>query len=97
MARQHTTSQSLISMVRPALVSLGLVILFGKLDEPAGPLMTNLLGAAARTALELLLSLVLAAWQALQAYAFDHQWFSPCPFQILVSFWRLLHVVAGAA
>jgi hypothetical protein len=97
MARQHTTSQSPISVVVAALVGLGLVILFVKLDEPAPPLMASLLCAAARTALELLLSLVPAAWQALQAYTFDHQWFSPCPFQMLVSFWPLLHVVAGAA
>jgi hypothetical protein len=56
--------------------------------------MTNLVGAAERTALELLFSFVPAAWQA---YAFDHQWISPCPLQMLVSFWPLLHVVAGAA
>ncbi len=53
MAREHTTSKSLISIVGAAVAALGLVILFGKLD-----LMTNLLGAAARTALESLLSLV---------------------------------------
>ena len=97
MARQHTTSHSLISIVGAALVALGLVILFEKPDGPAAPLMTNLLGAAARTALELLLSLVPAAWQALQAYAFDHQWFSPCPLQLLASLWPLLHVIAAAA
>jgi hypothetical protein len=97
MARQHTTSQRLISMVRPAVVSLGFVILFGTLNKPAARLMTNLLGAAARTALEFLLSVVPTAWQALQAYAFDYQWVSPCPFQLLVSFWPLLHVAAGAA
>lgn len=97
MARQHATSESLISMVGAALVSLGLVVVFGKLDEPAAPLMTNLLGAAARTALELLLSLAPPAGQALRARAFDHQWLSPCPLQMLVSFWPLLHVVAGAA
>jgi hypothetical protein len=56
--------------------------------------MTNLLGAAARTTLELL---VPAAWQALQAYAFDHQGFSPCPLHMLLSVWPFLHVIAGAA
>jgi len=35
MARQHTTPQSLISIVEAALIALGLVILFGKLDGPA--------------------------------------------------------------
>jgi hypothetical protein len=94
MARQHTTSESLISIVRAVLVAIALVILFGKLDGPAARLMTSLLGAAARTTLELL---VPAAWQALQAYAFDHQWFSQCPLHMLVSVWPLLHVIAGAA
>lgn len=93
MARQHTTPQGLISIVEAALVALGFVILFAKLDGPAAQWMTNLLGTTVRTALELLLSLVPAAWQALQAYAVDHQ----CPLQLLVSFWPLLHVIAGAA
>ena len=97
MARQHTTSQSLISIVGAAVVGLGLVILVAKLDGPAAQLMSNLLCAATRTALELLLSAVPAAWQALQAYAFDHQWFSPCPIQTLISFWPLLHVMAGVS
>ena len=95
MAREHTTSKSLISIVGAAVAALGLVILFGKLDGPASRLMTNLLGAAARTALESLLSLV--SWQALQAYTFDHHWFSPCPLQMVATFWSLLHVAAGVA
>src|ERR1700686_874685 len=53
MARQHTSSQALKAIVGAALVGLGLVILFGKLDGPAVQL-TNLLAAAAREALELL-------------------------------------------
>jgi hypothetical protein len=96
MARQHTSSQTLKSIVGAALVGLGLVILFGKLDGPAVPL-TNLLAAAAREALELLLAIVPAAWQALQAHAFDHREHSPCPVQMLASFWPLLRVMAGAA
>jgi len=60
--------------------------------------LTNLLGDAAREAVELLPSVLPAAWQALQAYAFDHQWFSPCPLQmLLVSSWPLLHVIAAVA
>jgi hypothetical protein len=95
MAREHATSKSLVSIVGAVVVALGLAILFGKLDGPAARLMTNLLGAAARMALELLLSLV--PWQALQTYAFDHHWFSPCPLQMVATFWSLLHVVAGVA
>jgi hypothetical protein len=97
MARKHTTSKSRISIVGAAVVVLGVVILLEKLDGPAARLTTNLLGAGARTALQLLLSLVPAAWQSLQAYVFDHHWFSPCPFQMVATFWSLLHVVAGAA
>ena len=88
MARQQTTSLSLISIMGAALVALGLAILFGNLVGPAVP---------ATTALDLLLSLVPAAWRAFEAFAFDHQWFSPCPLQMLAAFWPLLHVVAGAA
>ena len=97
MARKHTTLKSLVSIVGAAVVALGLVILFGKLDGPATRLMTNLLGAAARTALELLLSHVPLAWQALQGYAFDHQGPSACPLQIVTTFWSVLHVMAVAA
>jgi hypothetical protein len=95
MARKHTTSKSLISIVGAAVVVLGVVILLGKLDGPAARLMTNPHGAAARTALQLLLSLVPAAWQALEAHAFDHHWFAPCPLQMVATFWSLLHVMAG--
>jgi hypothetical protein len=100
MARQRTIFQNFKSIKTRANVALGLVILlgglFGRLDGPAGHL-TNLLGTAAREALRLLPYLVPAAWQALQAYAFDHQWFSACPFQMLVSFLPLLRVMAGTA
>ena len=97
MARQHKTSQKLIPIVEAALVALGLVILLGKLDGPVAQLTTDLLHAAARAALELLLSLAPAAGQTLQAYAVDHLRFSPCPLETLVSLWPLLHVIAGAA
>ena len=85
MARQHQFFKSLKSVLGAVLIALGLVILFGKLDAPAGQL-THLLGTAAKETLELLPSL---------AYAFDHQWFSPCPLQMLVSFWPLLRVLAA--
>jgi hypothetical protein len=97
MARQHTTLKSLISIVGAAALAVGFAILFGKLDGPATRLMTGLFGAAARTALELVLSLVPAAWQALQGHTFDHHWFSPCPLQMVATFWSLLHVMAGVA
>ncbi len=73
-----------------AVVGLGIVILFGSVDGLPAHLI-DLLFTAARKTLELV------AWQALQAYAFDHQRFSPCPLQMLVSFWPPLHALAGAA
>jgi hypothetical protein len=96
MARQHTTFQNFKSIASAANVALGLVILFGRLDGPAAH-STSLFGIAARGALKLLPYLVPAAWQALQAYAFDHHWFSACPLEMLVSFWPVLHVMAEAA
>jgi hypothetical protein len=96
MARQHKT-QRLIATIEAALLALGLVILLEKLDGPAAQLMTDLLRVAARSALDLLLSLAPAAGQTLQAYAVDHLQFSPCPLDALVSLWPLLHVIARAA
>jgi hypothetical protein len=97
MARQH---KRVNSTAVAAVAGLGLVILlgglFGRLDRPATATMC-LVGTAAREALRLLPYLVPAAWQALQAYAFGHQWFSACPLEMLVSFLPLLHVIAGAA
>jgi len=97
MASQQKTSQRLIAVIQAALVALSLVILLEKLDGPAAQLMTDLLRVAARSALELLLSLAPAAGQTLQAYAVDHLQFSPCPLETLVSLWPLLHVIAAAA
>jgi hypothetical protein len=97
MASEHTTSKSLTLIAGAAAAALGLAILFGKLDGSASGLMNRLLGAAARTVLELLLSLVPAAWQAFQGYAPDHHWFAPCPFQMAATLWSLLHLMAGAA
>ena len=96
MARQHKT-QRLIATIEAALLALGLVILLEKLDGPVAQLMTDLLRVAARSALDLLLSLAPAVGQTLQAYAVDHLQFSPCPLDALVSLWPLLHVIARAA
>jgi hypothetical protein len=91
MARQHT-----ISILGAAVVGLGLVILFGKLDGPAAQV-TSLLGTAARETLELLPTILPSAWQALQGNLFDHQGLSSCPLQMFVSFLPLLYIIAGAA
>jgi hypothetical protein len=95
MASQRAILSRFIRVAEAALVALALVILFGKLDGSAGRLVTDLVGAASRTALDVSLSLLPAAWQVLQAYAFDHPF--PCPLQMLASLWPLLHVITGAA
>ena len=92
MARQHKSTQRLRSIAGAAVIGLGLVLLFGKIDGPAAQL-THLLGTAGSGALDLLPYFVPVA---LQAYAFDHLRFSPCALHMLVSFWPLLHVLAGA-
>lgn len=95
MATQHTSFQRLKPIVRAAFVGLVLVLLFERLDGPAAPA-TNLLCSAAGETLALLPTFVPVAWQALQAFAFDHHWFSPCPLHMLISFWSLFRVMTGA-
>jgi hypothetical protein len=96
MASQHTTSQSLISIVGATFVGPGLVMAIGKLDGLECQLI-SLLGAIAREALMLLPSLLPTAWKVLQAYVFGHPLLSSCPLEMLVSFWPLFRVIAGAA
>lgn len=95
MARQQATLQNLKSIAAAALAGLGLVILFGMTDEPTAQV-TNILGFAAKMAMELLPCVVPAAWRALETYASDHQGFSPCILQMLVSCWSLVHGLAAA-
>jgi hypothetical protein len=91
MARQH---KRVSSTAVAALAGLGFIILFAMLNGPAAHL-TNILGTEAGEALRLLPYLVPAAWQAFEAYAFDHQSFSPCLPEMLVSCWPMVDVIAG--
>ena len=95
MANQHAISNSLKPIVGAVLVGLTIIILFGKLDSPAAPLV-NFLCMATREALVLLPSFVLTAWQAFQQDAGDHPQFSLCALQMLV-FWPLLQGMAKSA
>lgn len=95
MARQQTPFQRLRSIVRAAVVGLVLVLLFGMLDGLAAPA-TDLLRSAAGEMLALLPTFVPAAWQALEAFAFNHQGLSPRPLYILLSFWPVFRAIAGA-
>ncbi len=96
MGRQQAILQNVKSIAAVALVGLGLAILAGKLGGPAAQV-DSTLSCVARVMVGLLPYVVPAAWRTLQSYVFDHQGFSPCHLQILVSCWSLLHVVAGAA
>jgi len=95
MGRQQATLQNVKSITAAALVGLGLVIL-GKVGGPT-PHLDTILSCVARETMGLVPYIAPAAWRALQSYVFDHQGFSPCHLQILVSCWSLLQVVAGAA
>jgi hypothetical protein len=97
MARQHNTSRIAKSILAAALVGLSLFSLSGKLDGPSAQWTNNLLGASAGVALELLPSIVSAAWHVLQTLALDHSKSSSCPLQMLVSCWPVLSILARAA
>jgi hypothetical protein len=96
MARQQAIFQNEKSIAAAALVGLGLAILFGKVCGPTAQV-TNILGFVAREAMQLMPYVVPAASRALQSYGFDHQGFSPCLLQMLVSCWSLVQGLAGAA
>ena len=85
--------QSLKPIAGAAIAWLGILGLFGNLDRFV-PQFSNLLCGAVREGLGLLPCIAPVAWQAMQAYAFDHpllEWL----FQLLLSLWPLLHVMAG--
>ena len=96
MARQQATLQNLKPIAAAVLVGFGLVILFSNADGPTAQL-DSILSCAAQEMLGLLLYIVPAGWRALESYVFDHQGFSPCHLQVLVSCWSLVQVVVGAA
>lgn len=81
MTSQHTTPQSLKSIIAVALVGLGL-------NGAACPV-RHLLSAIVGKALGILPSLVLAGWQGSQAFALDHQRLLDFLSQS-VSFWTLI-------
>ena len=84
MTSQHTTPQSLKSIIGVALVGLGL-------NGAACPA-SHLLSAIVGKALGILPSVVLAAWQASQSFALDHQRLLDFLSQS-VSFWVLIDSV----
>ena len=96
MANQ-TRTQRAKPIVRAILAMLVLATLLAALNGPARQL-NSLSSLACTAALELLPSVVPAAWQAVQGFVLDHHLFCPCTLETLVSFgWPLLRVLAGAA
>jgi hypothetical protein len=95
MARQSRAFAGLKSIAWAGIAGLGMVILVVRLDGPAAWL-TNFVGVVACKALGLLPYLLPVAWRVLQALAFGGQLAAPCPVQMLVSLWPLVHAAAGA-
>jgi hypothetical protein len=96
MAGQGTVCGSPKSIAGASLVGLVVFMQFGNLNETAAQLSCSL-GSAAGEAIGVLPSVVLAAASAaLQTCVFDHQRYLQDLFQMLVSFWMLLLVIAGA-
>jgi hypothetical protein len=94
MTRQHTNSWNLKPIAGVALAGLGIAVLLGG-PELATAQLSHFLGTAAWGVLGVLPSIVAAAWQALQAYAFGHDQFLLCPVRMLVSLWPLVTLAAA--
>ena len=95
MASQQATSRTLKSIALTALAAFAFALLFGKLDaaaaQPSCPI-----AAATADALAVLPSVFLAAaLQTLETFILDRQCALQGLFQMLVSFWLLLFVIAA--
>jgi len=95
MADRRATSQSLKSIAGASLIAFGLVILFANLDGVAASL-SNCARVYVHEAVGILPALGLAALHAAQSYAFGHAGFLSSLLQILVSFWPVILILAGA-
>ena len=94
MARQQTSSRSVLLITGVILLIVGVVLIFANLDDLAMRIVNNF--PAAMKNLGTLPALGLAGLSAIQVYISDHAWFLSGLEQFLVSFWPLLLVVAGA-
>jgi hypothetical protein len=96
MAERRASIQSLMSIAGASILAVGFVILFANLDE-AAVTVANFAGISAYEDLGSLPALGLAGLHALQAYTFDQPAFISGFLKILVSFWPLVLILAGAA
>src|SRR5258707_5647381 len=95
MAGRRATSQSLKSIAGASFIALGLVVLLANLDGVAASL-SNCAGILIHETVGILPALGLAALHAAQTYVFDHAAFLSSLLQILVSFWPVILILAGA-
>jgi uncharacterized membrane protein YcjF (UPF0283 family) len=97
MATRHTRFQNLKLIAGAALIGVGVFIQSENLTQAAAQT-SHLLGISAQgtQTLGVLLAVGLAASHALQAYLFDNHEFLRSLYQISLSFWPLLAVIAGA-
>jgi hypothetical protein len=95
MERQHIRTRILGIIAGTTLAGAGIHILLENLECAVGELREVLLGIAGM-GVGILPSIVLAGWQAMQAYGLDCQRHLECLVQLLLSFGPLLLAVAGA-
>lgn len=93
MTTRRTSSRGLKSTLGAAICSLGLLLLFVNLDGAADQVGVMLGTRAGGPGL--LATIGLAGLHAVQAYTFNHDAFLSVVYQILVSCWPLLLVIAG--
>ena len=94
MARRRTSSKGFSAIAGATLLSLGLLLLIANLDEVAAPFSNSY--ASGTRSLSPALEVGLAALRATDNYFFDPARFQSGLQRILVSFWPLILVIAGA-
>jgi hypothetical protein len=96
MTGRNKPAESLRSIAGGILVGVGLHVLLGNVNRVAAQL-RHFLGISAGESLGTLPSVVLAAAHVARAYGLDRHGFAVAFLGMLISFWPLLLVVAGAA
>jgi len=94
MAARQTTSRNMQSISGISVLALGLFLLLANVDGVTAQI--NRAAGAPAEVLGILPALFLAGLRGLQTYFFDHAGFLSSLMQILVSFWPLLLIAAGA-